>query len=627
MDIRIQDLLKKIHDKEISLLSLDSVQLVAILQNLNELYRAGTPFLPDHEYDQIYLTLKNIDPGNNFFEEVEDEIEETFSSKRIEHSKLMLSIDKAYSFEEIKKYLIRVAKHADNLTKNTYVFKATAKLDGMAGSYENNKLITRGDGQFGFDITNIFNQGVLALGGKNTGAGEIVLKQKYFDQYLVDKFSHPRNVIVGIAGSDEINIEARKALDSSSVLFIPHSKLEGWTGTAEELLSDFYLIMERVKISPYPTDGVVIEVLDQGIKESMGSTNHHHNWQIAYKELGEIATCEVQSISWQLGRTGKCTPVLNVSETALSGAKIKRVTAHNGGMIKKLGIGKGALIEIIRSGEVIPKIVRVIKKAKRVKIIRSCPSCNQELIWKNDFLICSNYNQCSSQILSKLIHFFNTLGNIDFFGPKTVEKIFIGGFKTLEKIYSMSLEDLENLGLGPKQSTNALEQLNRSRQEQIDDWRFLAAFGIQHLGIGESKKLLKEIRLKDIDNLSQENLMNIEGFGPISSPIIIAEIQKLWPTIKFLMNKGFSLRISGTEVISRSSSVSNLHIIFTGTMKNTRLSMEEEAKNLGAYVQNSVNKKTDFLVIGKNVGDAKIKKAEALNIKIISEEEYIQLIS
>ena len=121
--------------------------------------------------------------------------------------------------------------------------------------------------------------------------------------------------------------------------------------------------------------------------------------------------------------------------------------------------------------------------------------------------------------------------------------------------------------------------------------------------------------------------MNIEGFGPISSPIIIAEIQKLWPTIKFLMNKGFSLRISGTEVISRSSSVSNLHIIFTGTMKNTRLSMEEEAKNLGAYVQNSVNKKTDFLVIGKNVGDAKIKKAEALNIKIISEEEYIQLIS
>ena len=621
-----KDLLKSIRGNKKVLNQLDVKDLVTLLEQFNKSYREGRPEITDKEYDLIHTSIKALHPNEIFFNKVESEPLEAFSSKKIQHSSPMLSIDKAYSFEEVQKYLERVKKHENNLTSISCTFRASPKLDGMAGNYENDKLVTRGDGESGFDISKILAEGVIAVGGDNTGSGEIVLEQKFFDKFLSTKFSHPRNVIVGIAGSDKINDDARKALESGAVLFVPHSSLESWSGNCDQLLSNFSKVISKAKISPYPTDGVVLEVIEERIKKSMGSTNHHHNWQIAYKEKGETAISTVNSISWQLGRTGRCTPVLNIEEAEISGAKIRRVTAHHAGMIKKLNLGKGAIIEIIRSGEVIPKIVDVIKASKKTEIISSCPSCGKILEWNNDFLVCNNRYNCKDQQLSKLVHFFNILGNVDLLGSKTLEKFFEAGFTTLESIYSVKLENMITLGLGPKQSSNIMDQILRSKTEEIDDWRFLAAFGIPHLGKAESKRLLSKVPLEKINELSSKEIETIEGFGPIASPSIYKEIQHIWPTISLLINIGFSLRSTESKKIEVDSSVFNLNIIFTGKMDLSRPEMHKRAMELGANVQSSVNKKTDILVIGENVGQVKIEKANKFGVKVLTEKEYYELI-
>ena len=625
MEKNIEQFIQKVFDESILLDQVNSQDLVWALKTLNKLYRAGNPLVPDDKYDEIYEALKKISPSNSFFNRVEPESSEDFASKRVEHTLPMLSLDKAYTFDEILKFTERVQKHAGDLKEGSYLYGASPKLDGMAGNFQNDLLVTRGDGYHGFDITRIIDLGVIPVGGLNTGQGEIVLEQEFFDKHLSSKFSHPRNVIVGIAGSDDINDDAENALKEGAVSFIPHISLVSWKGTSNDLLSNFDVIMKQVKVSPYPMDGVVIEVMEEGIKSSMGSTNHHHNWQIAYKEKGQTAFSTVQSISWQLGRTGRCTPVMNIEETDLSGAKIKRVTAHHAGMIKKLGIGKGSVIEIIRSGEVIPKIVRVMEKANDISIINKCPSCNKKLVWNNDFLLCTNHASCPQQLLSRLVHFFAVLGNIDLLGHKTLEKIFLGGFTTLEKIYSIQLQDLEGIGLGPKQASNIMGQLIRSRKEEINDWRFLAAFGIQHLGKGESKKLLKEYPLEALNKLSVEDIQNIESFGPIASPVIHKEIKLLMPTIERLLKKGFSLKKTEEFKVSSLSPLRNMSIVFSGKMMHDREVMQDRALSLGAKVQSSINKKTDILITGDNAGEKKLKKAKDLGIKILSEKEYSKM--
>ena len=153
----------------------------------------------------------------------------------------------------------------------------------------------------------------------------------------------------------------------------------------------------------------------------MGATTHHYRWQIAVKRKGETAVTQVENIQWQVGRTGNVTPVLEVTPVALSGATIRRVTAHHAGMLTKLGIGPGARIEIIRSGEVIPKLERVLETAEQIVLPETCPACGLELSWKGDFLRCTHVN-CPAQTEQRISHWFRTLGNADWFGIKTIKE-------------------------------------------------------------------------------------------------------------------------------------------------------------------------------------------------------------
>ena len=296
-------------------------------------------------------------------------------------------------------------------------------------------------------------------------------------------------------------------------------------------------------------------------------------------------------------------------------------------MIKKLGINTGTEIEIIRSGDVIPKIESVIHQADSVDIPMKCPSCSSVLTWENDFIVCENNIGCPAQVKTSLVHFFNILGNVDLFGPKTIEKLVKAGFSSLENIYAMTDDDFVAVGLGPKQAKNAVLQLQRSRFEEVDDWRFLAAFGIHHLGKGDSKRLLRTFAIESINEVTEQDLIEVNGFGAISSPIIIAGIKASWATISHILGLGFNLRKTDLQPQTIPDGVfSGKHLVFTGKMPGSREAMKAEAEMMGAIVQTSVNSKTDFLVTGENVGAKKIEKAQTLGTKVMTISEYQKMI-
>jgi DNA ligase (NAD+) len=226
-----------------------------------------------------------------------------------------------------------------------------------------------------------------------------------------------------------------RLLEDGQIHFVPYNQLRSWTGPADVLLKEIEAIIRNLKVDTiYPMDGVVVEVTDPRLQSHLGATAHHYRWQIAVKRKGESAETVVQAIQWQVGRAGNITPVMNVAPVSLSGATIRRVTAHHAGMVDRLRIGPGALIEIIRSGEVIPKLERVIEAAEVPCLPQFCPSCGQSLTFRGDFLRCTNSN-CTAQIEQRISHWFRTMGNADWFGIKTIQKLVACGYDTLEKIF------------------------------------------------------------------------------------------------------------------------------------------------------------------------------------------------
>jgi DNA ligase (NAD+) len=414
------------------------------------------------------------------------------------------------------------------------------------------------------------------------------------------------------------------------VHFVPYNQLACWEGQADKLLQDIDTIMaDLADQTDYPMDGAVAEVVNPEIRAAMGATAHHYRWQIAIKKKGATAITEVFDVTWQVGRTGNVTPVMEVTPVLLSGATIRRVTAHHAGMVTKHGIGPGAAIEIIRSGEVIPKLEKVIQPSDQVILPQDCPVCGSRLTWQNDFLRCTNSKGCRAQIEQRISHWFKTLGNADWFGIKSIQKMVANGFDTLPKIYAMTEPDFIAMGFGPVQSKNLAEALFISRTKQVEDWRFLAALGITNLGKGDSRKLLSHMSLENLLNVEKKTIESISGFGGVTSLSIYAGIQELRPTIEHMLQLGFNL--GHTPLIQdgqlTDSPIVGKGIVFTGKMRQgSREDMQAQARRLGAKVQTAVGGKTDLLVCGEKVGAKKIDKAQNLGVAIISEEEYLALI-
>ncbi len=603
-------------------------KLVADLEKYNQAYRAGESLINDDAYDRLVEDLRAVDPEHPFLQRVEPE---AFSERRkIRHTTPMLSTEKAYTREALARFVDRVEKAASEIGLEQVLFRVTVKLDGLAGRDDGDIFVSRGNGEEGYEISSAFEKGIRPQGGRGRGLGEIVMRRSYFAEHMQGEFEHPRNLVVGIVTSDRLNEHARKALADKAVHFVPYTQLPAWKGSGADLLKEIDTIRaELLAGNDYPLDGLVAEVMDEQLKAHMGATSHHYRWQIAIKTKGATAVTTVERLTWQVGRTGNVTPVMQVAPTNLSGATIRRVTAHNAGLVDKQRIGPGAEIEIIRSGEVIPKLEKVVTPAVAVDLPQICPSCHTKLAWQNDFLKCPNSTQCRCQVIQGIVYWFRTLGNADWFGLKTVEKLVDGGYDCLERIYTMNGDEFACLGFGPVQSVNLAAAAVTSRTKAVEDWRLLAAFGIPDLGKGDSRKLLGHFRLESLPELTAEDIAAIHGFGDITSCSITGGLKTIRETFRHILALGFNLIRTSLESEKEQldSPVKDKGIVFTGKMlKGSREQMQAMARALGAKVQTSVSGKTDYLVCGEKVGSAKLAKAAKVGAKVISEADYFLLI-
>ena len=625
-NIQIQD----IANEKILVSDLTNDDLLEFCKIANQRYRNGSPIISDENYDFIFISeLTKRIPNQPFLKKIETE-NAGFSEEKIKLPEKMLSTDKAYSREEINKWLERIAKFANEIdySLSNIQIKGTAKLDGFAGFDDGVKFYTRGDGNKGSDISRVFERGLGVFNNseRGQGPGEIVIKRSYFEKHLSNHFEFPRNFQASLIKEKELDSFAIDAISEKAALFVPFAQLPQWLGSIDEFSSEFLDIVGQLEGGvDFDIDGVVFEVVNPELKEHMGSNRKFHRWQIAFKENKEKAQVKVISVTAQVGRTGKITPVAELEPTQLSGATIYRATGHHYGLVKKQGLGAGSVIELTRSGLVIPKINKVLKTAE-VDIPVNCPSCGHQLSWDSDFLMCLNHDECPEQIIGKIIYFFRILANNDGFGQATIQKLYAKGVRQVSDIYLLNKPQLILMGFGEKTSQNLIDQLARSRQESIEDWRFLAAFGVQRLGMGNCENLLKSFSINQIFKLSVEDISNIDGFAELTAELIFDGLISIKDQYANLVSGGFQLE--NTLLSSNDNAGNNIFknkkIVFTGAMSDSRLELEKQAKAYGVLVGKSVSSKTDFLIIGENVGQSKIKAAKSHEVEILTESEYLK---
>ena len=625
-------LINQIIQQEVLLDDLSDKLLAEFCELANQHYRQGNPIISDEDYDFVYLSaLKDRIPNHPLLQSVEPE-GQGFSEEKILLPEVMLSTDKAYTWDELAKWLERIEKAANEIMLNPDVIeiKATPKLDGFAGYDDGVKLYTRGDGKKGSDISRVFARGLQIYNHseRGQGAGEIVVKKSYFEKYLSGKFEYPRNFQASLIKEKALEADAQQAIDKKAALFVPFAQLPSWKGKVEKLRQSFEEIINQMLSSvDFDVDGVVFEVLNTELKEHMGANRKFHRWQIAYKENKDKAQVRVLSVTAQVGRTGKITPVAELEPTLLSGATIHRATAHHFGLVKEQGLGVGSVVELTRSGLVIPKINKVLKSVE-VDIPKKCPSCETPLIWESDFLMCTNHLHCPSQVIGRIEYFFKILANNDGFGIATIEKMYEHGIRHVSQIYTLTHDDLVTMGFGDKTSENLITQRNRSINEQVEDWRFLAAFGVPRMGMGNCENLLKFYPLEELFKLDLQQIANIDGFAELTAQLITQGLDSIHDEFNKLFQYGFNLERTklSKDLVGLNHNLVGKKVVFTGKMHTSRDQMKKHAKSIGIQVASSVSSATDYLVIGENVGAKKIEKAQAADVEIITESEYLKII-
>lgn len=616
--------------RENDFVNLSDEEQLSLLQVTNAFYRSGQPIISDAVYDALSQAFATNNPTHPFVMSVEPELMNL--GKTVSLPQKMLSTDKAYSKEEIQKWLDRILKAAESLAiaDQDIHIRVTPKLDGYAAYDDGERLYTRGDGTKGQDVTRAFERGLQVAhnGERGLGAGEIVINKTYFAQELSAFFENSRNIQAAIIAEKNVDERVLKAITDGACVFYPFALIEHWTGHYQELLQHFDTIIDQIwNAVAYDVDGVILEVTDERIKATMGATRKFHRWQIAFKINEEAAEVEVINVVPQTSRTGRVSPVAELVPTKISGATISRVTVHHYNMVKANGVGPGARVQIVRSGLVIPKIEKVIKSVAP-QLPTSCPSCHSPLLWESDHLVCPNKSDCPAQTENTLIHFFKTLANNDGFGPKVIEKLSQVGIRHIHEIYALNVEQLVEFGFGEKTSNNLIDQLQASREIEIEDWRFLSAFGVNRLGGGNGEKLLQVYSLTELFDLNADDMVKIDGFAQLSAEAIVEGLKNIREEFFKVYSLGFNLAVT-TKVadLQDSSPISGKLIVFTGSMQQgARSEMEKQAKLLGAKVGKSVTGKTDYLVTGEKVGETKISAAQEKGVTVLTEQAYLDLI-
>lgn len=635
------------------------------IDNLNKMahayYVLDSPLASDEEYDLLYkqvLDFETLNPqliaSNSPTQRVGGEVLDYFNKSN--HISRMWSLDDVFNIEELEKWTERIKKEYKNAT-----FTLSPKFDGASLNlrYENGILVsaaTRGDGLIGEEVLHnakTIKSIPLSIEHKDLIEirGEVLINKDDFYEINNERaesneplFSNPRNAAAGSLRQLDSSICARRNLS-----FIP------WGIGAGKLDSSFFNTMKKIasfgfKNIPQLTkvasleeihafyeemckqresysmmlDGMVVMVDDFNLQNELGWTIKSPRFAVAYKFPAIEKVTKILAITNQVGRSGVITPVAELESVLIEGASINRATLHNYSEIKKKDIKIGDYVIIIRSGDVIPKIIKPLierrnGEEREINEPKFCPVCNRELVNEGIFIRCVNLN-CEARIKESIIHFASKKAlNIDGLGEKIVYELYDKGLiSNLLDIYSLDTTKLLALpGWKEKRAKNLIDSIKSTHGVEL--WRFINALGIEHIGEGASKKLAKSFG-KNVFNINEEDILNIEGFGEQMAKSFV----KFASTYKELISNLLAL-IEPTIIESKldsSSKFFNKTIVITGTLSHPREQIAALLESKGAKVTNSVSKKTDFLICGENAG-SKLEKAKELGITILNESDII----
>lgn len=661
------------------------MNVLEIIKNLREAlnqhnynyYVLDKPTISDFEFDQKQKQLQELEAQHpDYFDEnsptqrVGGSITKNFET--VQHEYRMYSLDNSYSIEDLQEWETRIQKVLGDVPLE---YTCELKYDGASISitYEKGRLVravTRGDGFQGDDVTNnikTIKAVPIHLKGdfpdKFDIRGEIILPFAGFEkmnQELIEigetPYSNPRNTASGSLKLQDSAEVAKRPLDCLLYFVIGNNlpfntqfeglqKARDWgfkVPNQSKLAKNLNEVFEFIRFwdthrhdLPYETDGVVIKVNSLQHQDELGYTAKSPRWAMAYKFKAEQVTTKLNSITYQVGRTGAITPVANLEPVQLAGTIVKRASLHNADQIEKLDIRIGDAVFVEKGGEIIPKIIAVAQRGNQsepTKYITHCPECQTELVRTegeaNHF--CPNFYGCPPQIIGRIQHFISRKAmDIDGLGGETVALLFNAGLVTnYADLYELKKEQIIPLErMAEKSAENLIQGIEKSKSISFE--RVLYALGIRYVGETVAKKLAKHY--KSIDAIAQASMMDLILVDEIGDKIAQSVIQffdnqENRLIIERLKQFGVQLE-SSAESALLSEKLKGKTFVVSGVFElYSRDELKKAIEDNGGKVGSSISAKTDFVIAGDNMGPAKLEKANQLKIAIISEVDFKNMV-
>ena len=609
------------------------------------LYYQGVPTISDEEFDALEESLKILDPKNPVLSHV-GHLKE--GGKKIRHAYKMLSLNKVYDINKLFDW------QKDRKVMCSY------KLDGSSCSlvYVGGKLNiakTRGDGIQGENIIQkvLFIKNIpKSISFKETFEvrGEIVCREQNFIQLCdemeeggLDRPSSQRNIVSGSLSRKEMPFLCRHFSFFAFEFFSENLKVDtemDRVNTLKDLsfcLPQHSFLKERKHLKEYVdmaqkqmsrldilTDGLVFSFNDLLLHKELGETAHHPRYKMALKFQGEVAETKIESIKWSVSRNGFVTPIAEVNSIKLSGAVISRVSLHNFGMIKAFRLKEGDIIKVVRSGEVIPKFLEVIRPSKgKFLYPDKCPSCKSKLKEETIRLICLN-KRCPHQQREQILHYIQKIG-IENISVKRVEEMLDKKIiKDIPSLYDLTEEKLKKLNAVKETLISKyLQTIEKSKTVELSG--FLSALGIMSGGQNKCEKIVKagNDSIEKIFSLTKQRLLKVESFAEKSAEIFLKSLKEKTTLIQSLLKKGVSIKKH--EI--KKGSLFGKKICVTGKLSRSRAEIEKQIIAQGGSFETSVSSKTSFLVCNDKLStSSKIKKAKQYKVPVITEKKMLAMI-
>lgn len=644
-------------------------------------YVLNAPEISDKEFDDRMRELQDLEKEHPEYQDdnsptmrVGSDLNKNFT--QVAHKYPMLSLGNTYSESEVTDFYDRVKKALNE----DFEICCELKYDGTSISltYENGKLVravTRGDGEKGDDVTDnvkTIRTIPLVLHGSYPESfeirGEILMPWEVFEELNREKeareeplFANPRNAASGTLKLQNSAIVASRKLDAYLYYLLGeelpcdghYENLQaaaGWGFKTSEHMKKAHSLEEvfeyirywdtERKNLPVATDGIVLKVNSMRQQKNLGFTAKSPRWAIAYKFQAERALTRLNKVTYQVGRTGAVTPVANLDPVQLSGTIVKRASLHNADIIEGLDLHIGDMVYVEKGGEIIPKITGVDKDARsmligeKVKFITHCPECGSKLIrYEGEAAhYCPNETSCPPQIKGKIEHFISRKAmNIDGLGPETVDMFYrLGLIKNTADLYQLTADDIKNQDrMGEKSAENIIKGIEASKEVPFE--RVLFALGIRFVGETVAKKIAKSFNdIDELENANLEKLINIDEIGEkIAQSILTYFANPLnRELIERLKSTGLQLYRREEDLSGYTDKLAGQSIVISGVFTHhSRDEYKELIEKNGGKNVGSISAKTSFILAGENMGPAKLEKAHKLGIKLMSEDEFLTLIS